>query len=204
MDTFLEVGRKLRLAREACTLSKLEVAKALGMHASTLMRWEDGDRLPKQADLSALASIYQVEADWLLEGSPDEAPERSLDRRDRAKAILHRLQETDPGAATLCGQNIHKIRARQLERRIDRRKSLAESEEAILLAEITSRIRPIMLAQHRLPIIQGVSKDVVLAIRDGAVIPSLELICELAMHLNVYSGWLLRGEESKEQSDRIE
>lgn len=204
MDSLIKVGERLTAARAACQLSKAEVGKALGVHASTLMRWEQGDRRPKQADLQALASIYQVEADWLLEGPSEPAPERTLQRKEQAKLAIQRMLATLPNPSTLEGRNWHSIQAGLIEKRIRRTQALKATEEANLLSEITNRIRPIMLAQHRLPSIPGVHTAVILAIRDGLVVPSPDLISVLARHLHVYPDWLLRGETSKDQPGAID
>lgn len=183
--------------REICSLSKLEVAKALGMHASTLLRWENGERLPKPADLAALAAIYQVEVDWLQGRVEGDLPQPSLDRRDRAKAIMYRMRALEPDAPTLgkSNENWYLLRAKRFDRDIKRRRALSETPEAMVLHDFMARLRPVMLAQHYLPTIPGISKEVILAIRCGLVVPSTDLLAELAKGMGVNARWLLCGEE---------
>lgn len=204
MDSLINVGKRLVMAREACQLNKFQVAKGLGVHASTIMRWENGDRRPKQADLEVLAHIYQIEPKWFLNGAPEDSPDGTLERQERAKATLLKMQEALAAEASRSLRESHALRVDRAARHETGLYSIPVTEETRLLDAISERVRQILLAQHRLPVIREVPQEVILAVRNGIVVPSSWLVFELARHLNVYPYWLLRGEPSKEQSDKAD
>jgi transcriptional regulator with XRE-family HTH domain len=204
MESLTGVGERLAIARAACRLNKFQVAKALGVHASTVTRWENGERHPRRADLETLASIYQVAADWLLEGSREDAPEAAQERQMRARAALEIVRS----AVANVGAPALRRRPLVVEFSDPRHQigeySIPETEESRLLESISGRVRQILLAQHRLPVIKEVPQEVIRGIRDGFVVPTPWLIYELAKNLNVYADWLLRGEPSGDQSSQGE
>lgn len=204
MKSLTGVGERLVIAREACLLNKFQVSKALGVHASTVTRWETGERHPRRADLETLASIYQVTTGWLQGGTREDAPEASQERHMRAQTALEIVRS----AVAKAGAPAIRRRPLVVELPDPRHQigeySFPETEESRLLEAISGRVRQILLAQHRLPVMKEVSQEVIRGIRDGFVIPTPWLIYELARHLNVYADWLLRGESSDGQSDQSE
>jgi len=192
MGWLMTANKRLKEAREACGLSQLEVAKALGLVSSTVFRWEKTDRLPKEGDLKALARIYQVSPKWILSGD-GEGPARDLDRKLRAKQVLFEMHGDNPGV-TLKGQNWQDLRTKRPRKRAVTREALLSSKEAILLKEISSRIMPILAVRNGLPSLPGISREVVLAMRLGLVIPTPEVLLLLAERTNVFPQWFLFGE----------
>ena len=53
-----EIGRRLRVAREAARMSQVMAASAVGIAATTLVTIEQGDREVRTVDLLALAKLY--------------------------------------------------------------------------------------------------------------------------------------------------
>jgi transcriptional regulator with XRE-family HTH domain len=200
MDSIIEVAKRLVIAREACQLLKHHVANGLGVHASTIMRWENGHRRPKEPDLAALASIYQVEPEWLLNGAMEDAPARTLERREKAKAVILKMREGKTEDPARQHRRTHAIPSGGEPRRQIGIHRYPVTEETLLLDGISERVRQILLAQTRLPILPEVPLEIIRGIRDGIVVPSSWLVFKLARHLNVYEYWLLRGEPSKDQA----
>lgn len=64
------LGERLRAARAAANFTQVYVAARLKCHSATLANWERGRAEPSATDLSRLATLYDVSADWLLTGSP--------------------------------------------------------------------------------------------------------------------------------------
>ncbi|SRR6266567_1485637 len=66
----VQLGADLRELRKLTGKTVIQVAEVLGMHHSTISRWERGDTMPDEADTSALLTIYGIigeERDRLLE-----------------------------------------------------------------------------------------------------------------------------------------
>jgi transcriptional regulator with XRE-family HTH domain len=60
-------GAKLRDARKAAGLTQQAVAKTLGLHQTTVARWEQGKFEPSLTHGLRLAELYNVEADDFTE-----------------------------------------------------------------------------------------------------------------------------------------
>ena len=60
------VGKRLKYIRERKHLKQNYVAKKLGVHNSTLNKYESGEREPDLETLHKLAEIYEVSTDYLL------------------------------------------------------------------------------------------------------------------------------------------
>ena len=203
MEDLNGVSKRLVIAREACRMVKYQVAKGLGVHPSTIMRWEEGHRRPKQADIEGLASIYQVEPDWLLSGALEDAPTWTPEHQSKAEAVLRKMQEDHAEVTSRAFRRSYAIPVGS-DPRHQIGFSVPVTEETRLLDGISDRVRQILLAQNRLPVIPEVSFEVLRGIRDGVVVPSSWLVFKLARHLDVYEYWLLKGEPSKDQSCRDE
>ena len=65
MHTMIE---RLIECRKAAGLSQTELAEKLGLSRQTVSKWEAGTVIPAAEDLSALAKLYHVSLDWLVNG----------------------------------------------------------------------------------------------------------------------------------------
>ncbi|MCP5047064.1 MAG: helix-turn-helix transcriptional regulator [bacterium] len=63
-----DIGNRLKELREVLQLSRTEIAKKLGIVASTYARYEGGGSIPLFATFTKLASLYDVSLDWLMMG----------------------------------------------------------------------------------------------------------------------------------------
>lgn len=63
-----DIGYRLRRAREHKRLTQKEVADKIGIHNSTLGKYELGEREPDIETIRKLADVYEVSAFWLLVG----------------------------------------------------------------------------------------------------------------------------------------
>ena len=60
------LSQRLKAARKACKLTQNQVAEILGIDRSAYTYYETGKTSPSFANLLRLASIFKVEASWLL------------------------------------------------------------------------------------------------------------------------------------------
>ena len=67
-NTAKEIGYRLKEARKKKKLKQIEVAKMLGIHNTTLARYEAGSRHPDYDTITKLADLYDVTTDYLLAG----------------------------------------------------------------------------------------------------------------------------------------
>lgn len=67
-DDAVQIGARLRDAREAAGLSTRELADHLGVKESTVGKWESGERSPRGQRVSKLAGILGVSLSWILVG----------------------------------------------------------------------------------------------------------------------------------------
>ena len=65
MHTMIE---RLIECRKAAGLSQTELAEKLGLSRQTIYKWETGTVIPAAENLSALAKLYHVSLDWLVNG----------------------------------------------------------------------------------------------------------------------------------------
>lgn len=61
------LGIRMREARERMHLHQREVAEKIGCHAMTVSRYERDVQDPSTSNLAALAELYGVSAEWLLD-----------------------------------------------------------------------------------------------------------------------------------------
>ena len=64
-----EIATRLRMARKAAGLSQGQVAKKLNLHRPTISEIEAGRRRVSAEEVSALAQIYGIDANWIVHGS---------------------------------------------------------------------------------------------------------------------------------------
>jgi transcriptional regulator with XRE-family HTH domain len=67
-DVKKEIGERLKSVRERRGLKQNKVALHLGVHNSTLAKYESGEREPDNETLMKLAEYYEVNTDWILSG----------------------------------------------------------------------------------------------------------------------------------------
>lgn len=68
-----EIGHRLRRAREDKRLTQKEVADRIGIHNSTIGKYELGEREPDFETVMKLAKVYEVSPVWLLTGDTKES-----------------------------------------------------------------------------------------------------------------------------------
>ncbi|MDT3416133.1 transcriptional regulator with XRE-family HTH domain [Brevibacillus aydinogluensis] len=68
------LGERLKKAREQKGLKQNRVARTLGIHNSTLAKYESGDREVDIDTLKKLAEMYEVSVDWLSGHTDDPTP----------------------------------------------------------------------------------------------------------------------------------
>jgi transcriptional regulator with XRE-family HTH domain len=61
-----DLGRRLRIARDAAGLTQSQVAAALGFSGHTIANWEAERTTPSLADVAALSVLYRVRVGWLV------------------------------------------------------------------------------------------------------------------------------------------
>lgn len=65
----MEIGDRIRLAREGVGISKSELARRIGVHPSACIQWESREgTYPKLENLIQLAVLLDVRVEWLATG----------------------------------------------------------------------------------------------------------------------------------------
>ena len=64
-------GEKLRNHRKKLGMTQEEVAEKVGVSPQAISKWEAGDCLPDCFNLKAIADVYKISADVLLETESD-------------------------------------------------------------------------------------------------------------------------------------
>ena len=65
----MDIGDRIRVAREAAAISKSELARRIGVHPSACIQWESQEgTYPKLEHLIQLAIIFDVRFEWLATG----------------------------------------------------------------------------------------------------------------------------------------
>ena len=67
-DRQIELGRRLKEARNTAELSQEQVAEVIGSHVVTVSKYERGVQDPNTQLLRDMARLYGVSVDWLLTG----------------------------------------------------------------------------------------------------------------------------------------
>jgi transcriptional regulator with XRE-family HTH domain len=63
-----EIGERLRSAREKKGLKQNRVAQMLGVHSTTITKYESGEREPDADTLKKLAEMYDESVEYFLTG----------------------------------------------------------------------------------------------------------------------------------------
>ena len=205
-DEIQEIGRRLREAREACGLGRLEVAESLGFVRSTLLRWERGDRLPKEKDLLTLLKVYQISSEWLFEKGKVEMPLRSQAKKEVARQVLDELGGPHATEETNSNQIINRDRFKSHSRheairmahsRISQGEPVTKLDQCLYLEEIAGRIKVVLADRPEIHSLTGVSSEVLVAMKNGLVIPTTVTLLLLADATGVKPEWYLTGQETK-------
>ncbi|GED55137.1 XRE family transcriptional regulator [Brevibacillus borstelensis] len=92
------LGERLRTAREKKGLKQNRVALSLGIHNSTLAKYESGEREVDLDTLNKLAEIYEVSVNYLITGNYDDLLSTSdkKDKPDELTTIMyHKWDQLD-------------------------------------------------------------------------------------------------------------
>lgn len=79
-DAAMEIGERLKFAREAKRLTQAQVAEFIQLDQSTVAHWERGKSRPSPDKVDRLAPLLDVDVEWLLFGrgrGPEGAPSAS-------------------------------------------------------------------------------------------------------------------------------
>lgn len=103
------IGTQLRRARREKKMSQEELAEKLGVHRTTLIRWESdmGHPPPEQQEL--LAELLERPLDWFFQGDPDPMSVAWITDPWLRRTPLARLQALTPGALKSLGMTAFKL-----------------------------------------------------------------------------------------------
>ncbi len=62
------IGARLLLTRQALGLTQAEFAERAGIHRTTYVNYENGDRKPSVDAAIALCDTYNITLDWIFRG----------------------------------------------------------------------------------------------------------------------------------------
>jgi transcriptional regulator with XRE-family HTH domain len=88
----VEMGSRLRMAREMSGLSQAQVANMLSLHRPSISEMEAGRRKVSAEELYKLAEIYDVKLDWLAGSDSGDKPEEEK----RIKLAARQLAKLKP------------------------------------------------------------------------------------------------------------
>lgn len=99
------MGGRLSRARDSAGLTIAELARRLGVKASTIQAWESDRSQPRANRLAMLAGVLNVSLSWLLHGIGASPSDES--RSDLVQAVstnLQRLQRLHEETASIIAQ----------------------------------------------------------------------------------------------------
>lgn len=87
-------GDRLAGAREQAGLSQSDLARRLGVRATTVQKWEDDHSEPRANRLSMLAGLLNVSIMWLINGEGEglETPEEGMAPSDDMRALMTEMR----------------------------------------------------------------------------------------------------------------
>jgi len=88
-------AERLRQLRKQKNLSQTEFAQLVGLHWNHIGRYERGTSRPSADALHKLAAVLGVSADYLIEGTTDDAAKASFQDRDLLR-IFQEVETLDP------------------------------------------------------------------------------------------------------------
>lgn len=71
MNENKELGKRIKKAREFKVLGTVECAKLLDVDYTLLSRWESGHTRPRPKSIKNIASVLDVDINWLANGTKD-------------------------------------------------------------------------------------------------------------------------------------
>ena len=71
MDHNNEIGKRLKLVREALDLTQEEFGDEIGKSLNTVNSWEAGKTRPPDHFMKVIEKIYNISPKWLRRGQPN-------------------------------------------------------------------------------------------------------------------------------------
>ena len=65
----IQIGHRLKSAREMAGYSRPDVAKILDVTQAAISLWERGETLPSSQNLIKISALYRCSLDWLIRSS---------------------------------------------------------------------------------------------------------------------------------------
>ena len=103
-----ELGQKLKAAREALTLTQVNVAEKIGVSHVSVHRWEIGDAYPSGRHLMQLTKLFGLPPTWYEddESYPQESGELSTNYPPRTARDVQPSRASDPSPARWPRMNV--------------------------------------------------------------------------------------------------
>jgi len=183
----MEIGERLRYARQACGLGQKEVAEALGIGRSSLIRYETGEQTPNDVVLAALSGIYQVKPGSFRDERFD-LPQKSQKLKVIAKLALDCMREGRPiglklddypepiATAHAESGSLAPSTARASVLPLIPSPMPSVNPVAREVDAVSERIKIVLASKPELRSIPGVPDDVLQALQSGLVIPTSRLM----------------------------
>ncbi|EPQ7459977.1 helix-turn-helix domain-containing protein [Escherichia coli] len=70
----MEMSERITMRRKELGLTKLALAKTLGLSGVSILKWENGQNEPSGKNLFALSEALKCSPTWLLFGDEDKSP----------------------------------------------------------------------------------------------------------------------------------
>ncbi|UMR98790.1 helix-turn-helix domain-containing protein [Escherichia coli] len=70
----MEMSERITMRRKELGLTKLALAKTLGLSGVSILKWENGQNEPSGKNLFALSNALKCSPTWLLFGDEDKSP----------------------------------------------------------------------------------------------------------------------------------
>lgn len=105
-DKTFSFATRLRLLREHHRLSKTALAERVGVTTTCVWNWEEGNTLPRSANLAALSEALGAPIGYLRDGADwDGAPaiSREVERPDRGVTLPEVIAEAKLRIARMAG-----------------------------------------------------------------------------------------------------
>ena len=84
-------GERLRIARERAGFSGESAAEILHLDRSTLNRYENGKRIPSEAQVRVMALTYSTSEEYLYDETDDPSPKEMVIRLDEPSEMEKKL-----------------------------------------------------------------------------------------------------------------
>ena len=84
-------GERLRIARERAGFSGESAAEMLHLDRSTLNRYENGKRIPSEAQVRVMALTYSTSEEYLYDETDDPSPKEMVIRLDEPSEMEKKL-----------------------------------------------------------------------------------------------------------------